>query len=105
MMFQYLPPIGTGSVDAFKAKGWNIDDATEYLQAYYQVMSAPVTQQYLRIPGTAEYWHALDVNIAAVLGGHMQPKAALDATAAAWEKITERYGRDRQKTLYKASFA
>ena len=105
MMFQYLPPIGTGSVDAFKAKGWNIDDATEYLQAYYQVLSAPVTEQYLRIPGTAEYWHELDVNISAVLGGQMQPKAALDATAASWEKITERYGRDKQKGLYKASFA
>jgi hypothetical protein len=35
----------------------------------------------------------------------MQPKAALDATAAAWEKITERYGREKQKALYQASFA
>jgi len=34
----------------------------------------------------------------------MKPKAALDATAAAWETITERYGRSTQKVLYQASF-
>jgi multiple sugar transport system substrate-binding protein len=105
MKFEYLPPIGSGSMDEFKAQGWNADDITEYLNAYYAVLSAPVQQEYLRIPGTAEYWHELDVNISAVLGGQMQPKAALDATAAAWEKITERYGRDKQKALYQASFA
>lgn len=105
MKFEYLPPIGSGSIQEFEAQGWNADDVKAYLTAYYAVLSAPVQQEYLRIPGTAEYWHELDVNISAVLGGQMQPKAALDATAAAWEKITDRYGRDKQKALYKASFA
>src|SRR5579872_5109264 len=105
MKFEYLPPIGSGSIQEFEAQGWNADDVKAYLSAYYAVLSAPVQQEYLRIPGTAEYWHELDVNISAVLGGQMQPKAALDATAAAWEKITDRYGRDKQKALYKASFA
>lgn len=73
-------------------------------KAYYAVLSAPLQQEYLRIPGAADYWHELDVNISAVLGGQMQPKAALDATAASWERITERYGRAKQKALYKASF-
>ena len=77
----------------------------EYLTAYYKVLAAPVQQEYLRIPGAAEYWHELDVNVSAVLGGQMKPKEALDATAASWEKITDRYGRDKQKALYKASFA
>ncbi len=105
MKFEYFPPIGTGNVEEWKALGWNEDDAVEYLKAYYAVLAAPVQQEYLRIPGAAEYWHELDVNISAVLGGQMQPKAALDATAAAWEKITDRYGRDKQKALYQASFA
>ena len=105
MKFEYLPPVGTASLDEFKAQNWNTDDVVEYLKGYYSVLSAPVQEEYLRIPGTAEYWHELDVNISAVLGGQMQPKAALDATAAAWEKITERYGREKQKTLYEASFA
>jgi multiple sugar transport system substrate-binding protein len=40
-----------------------------------------------------------------VLAGQTQPKSALDDTAQAWERITERYGRDKQKKLYQASFA
>ena len=70
-----------------------------------QALAAPVQQEYLRIPGAAEYWHELDINLSAVLGGQMTPKDALDATAAAWEKITDRYGREEQKKLYAASFA
>ena len=34
-----------------------------------------------------------------------QPKAALDDCSQAWERITERYGRDKQKKLYAESFA
>ena len=105
MKYEYFPPVGSGNVEQWKQFGWNEDDAVEYLKAYYAVLSAPVQQEYLRIPGAADYWHELDVNISAVLGGQMQPKAALDATAAAWEKITERYGREKQKALYQASFA
>jgi multiple sugar transport system substrate-binding protein len=102
--FEFLPPEGSSNMAEWKEQGWNDDDTVNYLKAYYSVLSAPVQQEYLRIPGTAEYWHELDVNVSAVLGGQMQPKAALDATAASWEKITERYGRDKQKALYKASF-
>jgi len=101
----YFPPVGTGNVAEWKALGWDEADAVEYLKGYYAVLSAPVQQEYLRIPGAAEYWHELDVNVSAVLGGQKQPKAALDDTAAAWEKITDRYRRDKQKALYQASFA
>lgn len=103
--FEYFAPNGSGNVDQWKALGWNEDDAVSYLAGYYQALAAPVQQEYLRIPGAAEYWHELDVNLSAVLGGQMKPKEALDATAAAWEKITDRYGRDKQKALYKASFS
>jgi multiple sugar transport system substrate-binding protein len=64
-----------------------------------------VQESYLRIPGAAEYWHELDVRISAVLAGQTQPKAALDDCAQTWERITERYGRDKQKKLYADSFA
>jgi len=102
--FDYLPPVGTATLDEYKAQNWNPDDVAAFLSAYYAILANPVTEEYLRIPGTAEYWHELDVNVSAVLGGQMQPKAALDATAASWEKITDRYGREEQKKLYQASF-
>jgi multiple sugar transport system substrate-binding protein len=107
MKFQYISPMGTGAVSEWTGANppWNEDDVVEYLKAYFAVLAAPVQQEYLRIPGAAEYWHELDVNVSAVLAGQTQPKAALDATAASWEKITDRYGRDKQKVLYQASFA
>jgi multiple sugar transport system substrate-binding protein len=104
MKFEYFPPVGTGSVAEWKEQGWNEDDAKVYLDAYYKNLSLPVQESYLRIPGAAEYWHELDVRVSAVLAGQTQPKAALDDCATAWERITERYGRDKQKKLYAESF-
>ena len=105
MKYEYFPPIGTASLDQWAQFGWNKDDATRYLQAYYENLSSGNQETYLRIPGAAEYWHELDVRISAVLAGQTSPKAALNDTAQAWEQITERYGRDAQKKLYQASFA
>ena len=55
---------------------------------------------YLRIRGTPEYWSALDTEIAAAIGGRKTPAEALGAVAAAWEKITDRLGRQRQLELH-----
>jgi multiple sugar transport system substrate-binding protein len=105
MKFEFFPPVGTGSVEEWVAQGWDGDEAKRYLDAYYQNLALPVQESYLRIPGAAEYWHELDVRVSAVLAGQTQAKAALDDTAKAWERITERYGRDKQKKLYVESFA
>ena len=62
------------------------------MNAYYENLTLPSQEEYLRIPGTAEYWHELDVNVSAVLAGQKKPKDALDATASSWEAVTQRYG-------------
>jgi len=54
----------------------------------------------LTIPGTFEYYDALSINISSVLAGEMSPKDALDRSAAEWEKITDRIGRDAQKKMW-----
>jgi multiple sugar transport system substrate-binding protein len=105
MKYEYFPPVGSGSVDEWKQYGWNADDAVRYLKGYYDNLALPAQEEYLRIPGAAEYWHELDVRVSAVLAGQTAAKAALDETAQAWEQITERYGRDGQKKLYQDSFA
>jgi multiple sugar transport system substrate-binding protein len=104
MKFEFLPPNGTGKIEEWTVEGWNADDATSYLQGYYDNLALKAQQEYLRIPGAAEYWHELDVRISDVLLGRLTAKAALDDTAKVWEKITDRYGRDGQKKLYQASF-
>src|SRR6516164_7547658 len=105
MTYEYLPPAGTSTIAEWQGQGWNAADVAEYLHGYYEGLAMPLQEEYLRIPGTAEYWHELDVNVSAVLGKQMSAKQALDATAESWEAITERYGRPAQQALYKASFA
>jgi len=105
MKYEYFPPIGTGSIVEWENQGWDKADATSFLQAYYENLTLPEQQLYLRIPGAAEYWHELDVRVSSVLAGQKTPKAALDDIYQAWEQITERYGRENQKRLYIESYA
>ncbi len=104
MKWEYLPPAGTSTIAEWEAQGWDAADTVQYLDAYYANLTMPLQEEYLRIPGAAEYWHELDINISAVLAGQLKPKDALDRTADSWEKVTDRYGRPRQKALYQASF-
>jgi multiple sugar transport system substrate-binding protein len=104
MKYEFLPPHGTGSLEEWVSQGWNSDDATAYMNGYYDNLALKTQMEYLRIPGAAEYWHELDVRVSAVLAGQTTAKAALDDTFKAWEQITERYGREGQKKLYQASF-
>ena len=57
---------------------------------------APTMLTYLRIPGTFEYWDILDKNLSAAMSGGKTAQQALDDTAAAWEQVTDRIGRDKQ---------
>ena len=101
--FQFLEPEGNArAVDYVKA-GWNKDDVTDYLEAFHANFTAPTTLNYLRIQGTPEYWRVLDLELAAALGGRKSAKDALDATAAAWEEITDRLGRADQLAAYQAA--
>jgi multiple sugar transport system substrate-binding protein len=58
---------------------------------------------YLRIPGTFEYWDILDKNLSTAMAGGMSAQEALDATATAWEQVTDRIGRDNQLRDYQAA--
>ena len=81
MKYEYLPPVGTASIDEYLKLGWDKVDATSYLEGYYNNLALPDQEIYLRIPGAAEYWHELDVRVSAVLAGQTRPKAALDDCA------------------------
>ena len=56
---------------------------------------------YLRIRGTQEYWSTLDSQLAAAIGGRKTaPSRRSIDVAAAWEKITDRLGREQQLRAY-----
>lgn len=103
MPFEFLPPYGTASIQGYEAQGWNAHDVKAFTDAYYKALTSPLQETYLRIPGAAEYWHELDVNVSAVLAGQMTPKAALDDLSHKWQAITQRYGKDAQRALYRKS--
>ncbi|MGD9507675.1 MAG: ABC transporter substrate-binding protein, partial [Geminicoccaceae bacterium] len=62
--------------------------------------NAPVMLPYMRITGTQEYYDILDSNLSSAMSGAKTPQQALDDTAAAWEQVTDRLGRDKQLKAY-----
>lgn len=101
--FHFLPPNGTAKIEDYVAAGWNEDDVKDYTNAYYDNFNNPQQFPYLRIPGTFEYWTALDIHLSEAATGQSTPEEALKATTADFEQITDRLGRDQQLEVYKAS--
>lgn len=99
----FLPPNGTGTIDGYLKAGWNEQDAKDYTNAYFENFNAPLQFPYLRIPGTFEYWTALDVHLSEAATGQSTPADALKATSSDFEAITDRLGRDQQLKIYKES--
>jgi multiple sugar transport system substrate-binding protein len=73
----------------------------DYLDIYQQTIAINFPE--LRIPGTAEYYDALDVNVQKALSGEISAQEALDATAATWNEITDKFGREDQMAVYRAT--
>lgn len=99
----YLPPDGDASVDEYVAAGWDEQDIRDYTKAYFDNFSAELQFPYLRIPGTFEYWTALDIHLSEAATGQATPEEALQATKTDFEQITDRLGRDLQTEIYRAS--
>ena len=101
--YQMLQPEGEATLEEYTEAGWNADDVKDYLAAYYANYNAPTMLTYLRIQGAPEYWDIMDKNLSAAMSGSMSAQEALDATATAWEQITDRLGREQQLEAYQAA--
>jgi multiple sugar transport system substrate-binding protein len=101
--FHFLPPNGSADVAGYEAAGWDTTDAEQYTNAYYEVFGNAVQLPYLRIPGTFEYWTALDVNLSQAATGQITAEDALQATFDEWQSITDRLGREEQLQSYRES--
>ncbi len=99
--YQFLEPQGEAKLEDYVKAGWDPADVQDYLKAYYDNFYAETMLTYLRIPGTFEYWDILDKNLSAAMSGEKSAQQALDDTAAAWEQITDRIGRDSQLKDYR----
>jgi multiple sugar transport system substrate-binding protein len=98
--YQFLEPVGEAKLEDYTKAGWDAEDVQQYLDAYYQNFNAPVMLPYMRITGTQEYYDILDSNLSAAMSGAKTPQQALDDTAAGWQQVTDRLGRDKQLKAY-----
>ncbi len=102
MSFHWLPPQGQAKLKDYTDAGWDAQDVKAYVKAYHENYHMTKTSlEYLRIPGTPEYWDALDLHVSEAVTGSVSPQDALERTAADWRKITERRGKDKQLTSYR----
>jgi multiple sugar transport system substrate-binding protein len=89
------------NLDPWLEIGMTEEEATEYLAAVRDIINHPNAVVDLRITGAAEYFDALDTQLARAVAGEVDAQTALDQVADDWNAITDRLGRDQQKTLYR----
>ncbi len=77
--------------------------ATEYLGVIRASLDSPNAALDLRIPGFFEYTETLDTQITRVLKKEISAQKALEQAATDWDKITDKYGRDKQLEIYRVS--
>jgi multiple sugar transport system substrate-binding protein len=89
------------NLEPWVKSGMSEAQAKEYLAAVRDTINSPNAVVDLRITGAAEYFDALDTQLARAVAGEVNSQQALDQVAKDWNAITDRLGRDQQKKLYR----
>ncbi|MFB6272685.1 MAG: substrate-binding domain-containing protein [Salinibacter sp.] len=89
--------------DVERWQEFGLENAEGYLNALRNAINNENAQVDLRIPGTQDYFEALDVQLSQVTAGSKEPAEALDAVQDEWERITNEQGREEQLKRYRAS--
>jgi multiple sugar transport system substrate-binding protein len=92
----------------FNAEEWAVNGqplefTQDYLDSQADSYNHPNGAVEPRIPGIFQYYTVAEQEFAKAYTGDVEPQAALDATAAAWEQITDQLGRENQIQLYQAA--
>lgn len=77
--------------------------AAEYLGVIRQSLDSPHAASDLRLPGFFEYTEVLEQYLEQALIKKITPAEALSRVARVWDRITDKYGRERQLAIYRAS--
>ena len=91
------------NIPEWVAAGYDEAFITSYLKSEADSYNHPNAAIEPRIPGIFQYYSAAEDELAKIYAGKNTAQAGADAIAAAWEKITDGIGRDKQMALYKAS--
>ncbi|TPK74614.1 sugar ABC transporter substrate-binding protein [Mesorhizobium sp. B2-4-15] len=85
------------------AAGYDEAFISSYLKSEADSYNHPNAAIEPRIPGIFQYYSAAEDILANTFAGKMKAQEGADAIAAAWEKLTDQIGREKQIKLYKAS--
>ena len=91
------------NIDEWVAAGYDKAFIKNYLDSQSGSYNHPNSAIEPRIPGIFQYYSVAEDELAKIFAGKMDAQKGADAIAAAWEKITDQIGRDKQIALYKAS--
>jgi multiple sugar transport system substrate-binding protein len=90
-------------IDEWVAAGYDKAFISNYLDSQFNSYNHPNGAIEPRIPGIFQYYSAAEDILANTFAGKMKAQEGADAIAAAWEKLTDQIGREKQIKLYKAS--
>jgi multiple sugar transport system substrate-binding protein len=83
--------------------GYDEKYITSYLNSQSGSYNHPNRAIEPRIPGIFQYYSVAEDELAKIFAGKASAQQGADNIAAAWEKITDTIGREKQISLYKAS--
>ena len=85
-----------GDIQRWVGDVLNSETLDQYSDLLSEAAEYPTYLSFPRIPGSIEYWAALESSVQDFLAGKVDAEAALEKAAEEWEKITEAYGREQQ---------
>jgi len=80
--------------------GWDKAVAHSYVSMLKRMLSSNNRVFYLRIHNSRQYMKTLGIGVYRALSGYSTEQEALDYVAKAWDDLTERIGRDKQREAY-----
>jgi len=91
------------NISEWTAAGYDKAFITSYLNSQIDSYNHPNAAIEPRIPGIFQYYSTAEDELAGIFAGKYSAQAGADRIAAAWEKLTDQIGREKQIKLYKAS--
>lgn len=89
--------------DEWVAAGYDRKYITSYLNSQLASYNHPNRAVEPRIPGIFQYYSIAEDELTNIFAGKVDAQTGANNIAAAWEKLTDQIGRERQIGLYKAS--
>ena len=85
------------------AAGYDRKYITSYLNSQRTSYNHPNRAVEPRIPGIFQYYSIAEDELTKIFAGRVDAQTGANNIAAAWEKLTDQIGREKQIALYKAS--